>query len=343
MDKAIAEKPVIGITVGDFNGVGPEVIIKTLVDSRILRFATPVIYGSPKIFIKYKKLFEIEEFNFVQIKSADQVNHRKINLIPCGNDSFEIQPGKVAKEAGKHALESLIAASEDLKKGLIHAIVTAPINKNNIQSDEFKFPGHTEFFTEKFGAEDSVMFLTSEFLRVAVVTGHIPLEKVKPTITTEKIISKLKILEASLKRDFGIIKPRIAVLGLNPHAGEDGLLGDEEKTLIKPAIDNFKHKGTLVFGPYPADGFFGTGQYKKFDAVLAMYHDQGLIPFKTIAFETGVNFTAGLSVIRTSPDHGTAYNIAGKNTADESSFREAFFLACNIYKERKETEQAVNH
>jgi 4-hydroxythreonine-4-phosphate dehydrogenase len=341
MEKPFADKPVVGITLGDFNGVGPEVIIKTLADARILKFATPVIYGSPKVFVKYKKQLEIEEFNFIQIKSGDQINHRKINLINVGNDNFEIVPGKVTPEAGKHALDSLLAATDDLKKGFIHAIVTAPINKSNIQSESFSFPGHTEFFTEKFEAKESVMLLTSELLRVAVVTGHIPLEKVKSSITTEKVISKIKVLDSALRKDFGIGKPRIAVLGLNPHAGEDGLLGDEEKTVIRPAIDAVKQKGIMAFGPYPSDGFFGTGQYKKFDAVLAMYHDQGLIPFKTIAFETGVNYTAGLSIIRTSPDHGTAYNLAGKNLADESSFREALYLACSIYKERKEASEVV--
>lgn len=338
MEKTFADKPVVGITIGDVNGIGPEVIIKTFADSRVLKFGTPVIYGSTKVIAKYKKILEIEEFGYSHIKSAEQVNHKKINLISVGNDNFELQPGKVTPEAGKFALDSLLAASEDLRKGLLSAIVTAPINKLNIQSESFSFPGHTEFFTETFKASDSVMFLTSEFLRVAVVTGHIPLEKVKSSITTDKIISKLKILDSSLKKDFGIGKPKIAVLGLNPHAGEEGLLGDEEKTVIKPAIDILKQKGMMVFGPYPSDGFFGTSQYKKFDAVLAMYHDQGLIPFKTIAFETGVNYTAGLPIIRTSPDHGTAYNLAGKNQADESSFREAFYLACSIYKERKEAE-----
>jgi 4-hydroxythreonine-4-phosphate dehydrogenase len=249
---------------------------------------------------------------------------------------LEIQPGKVTPEAGRCAYTALKAATEDLKKGSLDAIVTAPINKHNIQNEEFPYPGHTEYFAHEFAAEETVMMLVSGDLRVGVVTGHIPLAAIPAAVTKEKVISKLNALIKALKADFGINKPRIAVLGLNPHAGEDGLLGSEEQERIAPAVAEVRHKGNLIYGPFPADGFFGALQYKKYDAVLAMYHDQGLIPFKTLAFDDGVNYTAGLSVIRTSPDHGTAYNIAGRNQANEASMRAAIFLACDIVKQRKE-------
>ncbi len=327
-------RPVIGISLGDFNGIAPEVIIKTFNDHNILKFCTPIIYGSTKIFNRYKKLLGFEDQSYFHIKTADQFNAKRVNLIHCWEDDFEIEPGKVTETAGKCAWLSLKAATEDLKKGWIDAIVTAPINKHNIQNDEFKYPGHTEFFAENFSKGPNLMFLCGETLKVGVVTGHIPLKDVASAISKENIITKLQVMTDSLKKDFGILKPKIAVLGLNPHAGEDGLLGDEEKNIIRPAIEEFKSKGNLTFGPYPADGFFGQLLHSKFDAVLAMYHDQGLIPFKTLAFENGVNFTAGLSVVRTSPDHGTAYDIAGKGIADESSFRHAVLLACDILKNR---------
>jgi 4-hydroxythreonine-4-phosphate dehydrogenase len=330
-----SDKPVVGITMGDFNGVGPEIILKTVADARILKICTPVIYGSYKIFAKYKKLITTEEVSFNSVKSADQINLKKPNIITCWEEDFEIQPGKVTPEAGKCALLSLNKATEDTIAGRIDGMVTAPINKYNIQSDNFKFPGHTEYLTEKAGAKESIMLLVSDSLRVGVVTGHIPLSEVKENITKERLLSKINILYKSLKTDFAIQKPKIALLGLNPHAGEQGLLGKEEQEILIPLIEELKAKGVLIFGPFPADGFFGTHQYKKFDGVLAMYHDQGLTPFKTIAFESGVNFTAGLPFTRTSPDHGTAYDIAGKNTANESSFREALFVACDIIKSRK--------
>ncbi len=334
-------KPLIGITIGDYNGIGPEVILKALSDNKMLRLCTPIIYGSMKVFTKYRKLLNLEDWMLNPIKTPSQVNPKRTNIINCWDDqNLEIEPGKVTKEAGEGAYLSLKAAADDLKSGLIEAIVTAPINKYNIQNEEFKYAGHTEFFAENFpvneGKNDSLMFLVSERLRVGVVTGHIPLEEVKASLNQEKITSKIQAMARSLQQDFGIQKPRIAVLGLNPHAGEEGLLGNEEKEIILPAMQLLKNKGMLLYGPFPADGFFGQGSYKKYDAVLAMYHDQGLIPFKTIAFEDGVNFTAGLSVVRTSPDHGTAYNIAGKNVADETSMREAIFAACDIVKKRKE-------
>jgi 4-hydroxythreonine-4-phosphate dehydrogenase len=334
-------KPLIGITLGDYNGIGPEVILKSLSDNKILRSCTPIIYGSMKVLTKYRKLLNLEDWMLNPIKSPDQANPKRTNIISCWDDQhLEIEPGKVTQEAGQGAWCALKAAAEDLKNNHIEAVVTGPINKSNIQNEEFKYAGHTEFFADLFsaneGKKESLMFLVSEQLRVGVVTGHIPLEQVKPSLTRDRITSKLLLMIKSLQQDFGIQKPKIAVLGLNPHAGEEGLLGKEELDIITPAMQALKNKGTLLYGPFPADGFFGMGSYKRFDAVLAMYHDQGLIPFKTIAFESGVNFTAGLKVVRTSPDHGTAYNIAGKNQADETSMREAIYTACDIVKKRKD-------
>ncbi|MDO1447703.1 4-hydroxythreonine-4-phosphate dehydrogenase PdxA [Rhodocytophaga aerolata] len=329
-------KPIIGITLGDFNGVGPEVTLKALSNNTILKMCTPVIYGSVKVLSKYRKLLNLEEWTLHPVKSIDQISPKRTNVLNCWNENLEIQPGKVTAEAGQNAFIALKSAVADLQNKHIDAIVTAPINKFNIQNEEFKFAGHTEYFTQSFGVQDSLMLLVSEGLRVGVVTGHIPLGAVKESITKEKIISKATILLQTLKRDFGIQKPKIALLGLNPHAGEEGLLGNEEQEIITPVIQELKHKGNMVFGPFPADGFFGTMSYKKYDAVLAMYHDQGLIPFKTIAFESGVNYTAGLPIVRTSPDHGTAYNISGKNVASETSMREAIFLAIDIVNMRKE-------
>ncbi len=329
-------KPIIGISLGDFNGIGPEVTLKALSDSKILKMCTPVLYGSVKVLSKYRKLMNLEEWAMHSARGIDQIVHKKTNVINCWEENLEINPGKVTPEAGRGAYIALKTATEDLKKGVLDAIVTAPINKLNIQNEEFPYPGHTEYFAHEFAAQETVMLLVSGELRVGVVTGHIPLSAVPAAITKEKVISKVNALIKALRADFGINKPRIAVLGLNPHAGEDGLLGSEEKEIIGPAVAELRHKGNLVYGPYPADGFFGALQYKKYDAVLAMYHDQGLIPFKTLAFDDGVNYTAGLSVVRTSPDHGTAYNLAGKNQAKEASMRAAIFLACDIVKHRKE-------
>jgi 4-hydroxythreonine-4-phosphate dehydrogenase len=335
MDQEIS-KPVIGITLGDFNGVGPEVIMKTFANASMLKICTPVIYGSGKLFQKYKKVLGIEDIHFQYTKSAEVIHHKKINLVNCWEEDHHLELGKVTDTAGSCARIALLQAAAELKKGFIEAVVTAPINKKNIQGADFNFPGHTEFFTSYFETKESLMLLTSADLRVAVVTGHIPLSQVATKLTTEVIVAKAKILLKSLQKDFGIQKPKIAILGLNPHAGDEGMFGDEEEKIILPAINQLKNEGYLVFGPYSSDGFFGMQQYKKFDAVLAMYHDQGLIPFKTLAFETGVNFTAGLPVIRTSPDHGTAYDIAGKNKADETSFREAVYQALSIIKSRKQ-------
>jgi 4-hydroxythreonine-4-phosphate dehydrogenase len=336
------EKPIVGITIGDVNGIGPEVIIKTLADARLLNLLTPVIYGSTKALSFYKKHFNINEFNYSQAKNAGQFFHRKVNVINCWNEVFEIQAGEETPEAGRGTFQALEKAVSDYKAGYIHALVTAPISKNNIQSDQFKFPGHTEYLGEKFGAKDFLMMMVGSSLRVGIATGHIPLKDVSNELTHDKLMSKLLIMQKSLKNDFGIAKPKIAILGLNPHAGENGLLGSEEHMVIKPVINELKSKGILAFGPYPADGFFGVAHYNKFDGIMAMYHDQGLTPFKTLAFDTGVNYTAGLPIIRTSPDHGTAYNIAGKGEADPSSLREALFLAIDIYNMRKETKETEN-
>lgn len=343
MNKPLAEelKPVIGITLGDYNGIGPEVIIKALADNRILEICVPVIYGASRILSKYRKTLNIEDWPVHAIKNIAQLHHKKINLIQCFEDkNIEVEPGKITPEAGKYAFESLKMATEDLKHKHLHAIVTAPINKHTIQSDAFQFVGHTEYFTQYFEAAESLMLLVADDLKIGTLTGHMPLKDVASHITQDLLLKKINILVKTLKKDFGITKPKIAVLGLNPHAGEAGLLGDEEKNTLIPTIEALKQKGNLIFGPFPADGFFGNKQYKKYDAVLAMYHDQGLIPFKTLAFEKGVNYTAGLPIIRTSPDHGTAYNMAGKDLADETSMREAIYLAVDIFKQRSTSDIA---
>lgn len=323
-------KPILGISIGDINGVGIEVTMKALSDARVYKTFTPLIYGHGKALTFYRKLLSLEEFNFTQIRNLDEIQHRKVNVINVLEDCPEVIPGVETLEAGKMALEALKAAVADLKEGKIHGLVTAPLNKNNLNSDDFHFIGHTEYITQSVGVKESLMMMVDETLRVGLVTGHLPLAKVPHAVTKEKIQQKANIFLKSLETDFGINKPKIAILGLNPHAGEDGLLGEEEEKIIKPAIRELKDQNKYVFGPYPADGFFGMMHQQKFDGVLAMYHDQGLIPFKSIAFSSGVNFTAGLPVTRTSPDHGTAYNIAGKNLADEGSMRAALLLAADI-------------
>lgn len=330
------EKPRIGITIGDINGIGPEVIMKALADHRILSIVTPVIYGSVKILSFYKKLLGLEEFNFSQVRAKGSLAPKSINVVNCWEEVIEINPGKPTRETGTASLRALQCACAEMKEGLIDALVTAPIDKHSIHSEEFPFKGHTEFLAREFGDGESLMFMVSESLRVGLVTDHEPLRAVASLITREKVESKLRLMDKSLRADFGIKKPKIAILGLNPHAGDGGLIGNEDEEIIKAVVSDQRNKGKLVFGPLPADGFFGTAQYRQYDAVLAMYHDQGLIPFKTIAFESGVNFTGGLSIIRTSPDHGTAYNIAGKNQANESSMREAIFQAGEIFRHRRE-------
>ena len=334
-EKFNPDKPVIGISIGDYNGVGPEIIMKTFMDNRIFKFCTPILYGSGRVMNFYKKQYNIEEFNYQVIKDLSEKHIRRLNVINCWEDEILIEPGKETQQAGKAAFLSLKRATEDLKAGKIEALITAPINKNNMQSDEFRFMGHTDYLADAFGEKNYLMTFVSGNLKFGVATDHIPLNSVSQALTKDLLKSKLQILEKCLMNDFAIQKPKIAVLGFNPHAGEDGLLGMEEKEVIIPLLNELREKGKLIFGPYPADGFFGKETYKQFDAVLAMYHDQGLIPFKTLAFETGVNFSAGFSKIRTSPDHGTAYDIAGKNKANESSFREAVYLALQLIKAKK--------
>ena len=410
-DVAPEDRLVVGITLGDYNGIGPEVILKALQYNQLQRVCTPVIYGSMRVLNRYRNLLNLKDWNLNGIQNVEQASHKMTNVITCWNENahpnptpappeppkpepttltdevkndelptdsesevttgsaesqpevikqiapigqieetsqpspltHEIQPGKVTPEAGQAALACLERAVEDLKAGKIHALITGPINKHTIQSEAFKFPGHTEYLAEAFGVPDGLMFMVSETLRVGVVTGHVPLAKVRQNMTRNAIHQKLTMMMQSLKVDFGIEKPSIAVLGLNPHAGENGLLGNEEQETIIPVIEDWRKKGELVYGPFPADGFFGTRGYRKYDAVLAMYHDQGLIPFKAIAFEEGVNFTAGLPIVRTSPDHGTAYDIAGKNLADETSMTQAIYVACDVARRRKEhTETEAN-
>lgn len=327
----------VGITIGDPHGVGPELIIKTFSDPRITEHFTPIVYGHPEVFKAYRKQLGTEEFSYTSIQKAEDALHRKLNLLNIWKDyKANIQPGKASKEAGEFAFKSLEAAVADLAANKIDVLVTAPIDKSTIQSDQFNFPGHTEYLAKIAGTDQVLMFLISEKLKVGIVTGHIPLKEVSQQLSKDKILKKLKMMHESLLKDFGISKPRIAVMGLNPHAGDNGLMGVEEKEIITPAVREAFDQGMYVFGPYGADGFFGSGAYASFDAVLAMYHDQGLAPFKSIAFHDGVNFTAGLPIVRTSPDHGTAYEIAGKGSVDESSFRAAIFAACDIYRRRKD-------
>lgn len=323
----------IGISIGDINGIGMEVVIKTFLDSRMLDICTPVVYGSSKIASIHRKALEISDFSFNRIKNHKEITPKKPNLIECWEEDVNVVFGESTPEGGKYALISLDAATKDLQEGFIDALVTAPINKKNIQSDDFNFPGHTEYLNNKFGGE-SLMFMVNEAVKVGLVTNHIPLNAVAGSISADNIFSKIKLMNRALIQDFCINSPKIAVLGLNPHAGDNGLIGKEEQEMIIPAVNNAKSIGINAFGPYPADGFFGSENYKKFDAVLAMYHDQGLIPFKTLSFGDGVNFTAGLSIIRTSPDHGVAYDIAGQNKASENSFRQAIYMACDIHKNR---------
>ncbi|MEO6901504.1 MAG: 4-hydroxythreonine-4-phosphate dehydrogenase PdxA [Bacteroidia bacterium] len=337
------EKIIVGITQGDINGIGLEVIIKTFQDPQMLEICTPVIFSSAKTIAFYRKALNVEDFNFHQIKELTEIKQKRINLMNVYEEEVHIELGKKTDIGGAYALKSLESAVTALAKKEIDVLVTAPINKENIQSPSFNFPGHTEYLTEKFGNTNSLMFLVSDTLRVAVVTGHIPVTQVGQTLSAEKILEKILLLNTSLIVDFKIRKPKIAVLGLNPHAGDNGVIGLEEKEIIIPAIQMATEKGILAYGAYSADGFFGNETYKKFDAVLAMYHDQGLIPFKTISFNNGVNFTAGLPIVRTSPDHGTAYDIAGKNIASEESFRKAIYVAIDIYRNRKEYTELISN
>ncbi len=325
----------IGITIGDINGIGLEVILKTFADKRLTALCTPFIYGSSKVVSYHKNIVEVD-FKFNSTKSLERYNSDAINVVNCWSENINITLGKPTDLSGKYAFKSLELATDDLKAGLIEAIVTAPINKEAMKMANFPFPGHTEYLTSKFSTKDSLMLMVNDSLRVAVATGHIPIGKVPKTLNKEFLINKINILNDTLKMDFGIERPTIAVLGLNPHASDNGVIGQEEEQFIRPAIIELKKAGMMVMGPYPADGFFGSGRYQKFDGILAMYHDQGLVPFKTLSFNSGVNYTAGLSIVRTSPDHGTAYDIVGQNLADPASFRKALFTAIDIAKNRKQ-------
>ena len=333
-NKKERKRPIIGITCGDLNGIGMEVALKALNDTRVLKHLTPVLLCSSKVVSFYRKHLKLDNFTYFHTEDIRTLNPKKVNVLNLWEDIIEIQPGIASKDLSVYTRQSLAKSCELLKENEIAAVVTAPLNKQLVNNEEFQFPGHTEYFTQAFGVEDSLMFMVEENLRVGLVTGHLPLHQVAPAITEEKVIAKAKMMIASLSRDFGIKKPKVAVLALNPHAGEEGLLGSEENDTIIPAIENLKQSGNLVFGPFPADGFFGSNQHQQFDGVLAMYHDQGLIPFKYMAFGNGVNFTAGLPFVRTSPDHGTAFPIAGKGLADASSFRHALFCAADIAKRR---------
>ncbi len=324
----------IGITQGDINGVGYEIILKTLADNRILENAVFIIYGSSKVAAFYKKQLEMDNLNFNIVRKADEANPRRINIINCCNDEIKVEMGVPTKEAGEAAFKALEAATNDLKNGVIDGIVTAPINKATIQSERFNFNGHTEYLQSKFDQNESLMLLVSDRLKVALATNHEPINAVAGLLTEELLLKKLTLLKKSLQRDFMIRQPRIAVLALNPHAGDDGLIGKEEINIIAPAVKKANEEGIICVGPLAADGFWGSSELTHYDAVLAMYHDQGLAPFKAIAMNTGVNFTVGLPIVRTSPDHGTAYNIAGKNLADENSFRQAVFAVFDIVKNR---------
>jgi 4-hydroxythreonine-4-phosphate dehydrogenase len=327
-------KPIIGISCGDLNGIGIEVIIKTFADSRILDHCTPVIFASNKAMNFYRKSVPEMNINYSSLKDFTRINPKQVNLFTCWEEEVQITPGQLTDTGGKYAVLSLQSAVAALKQKQIDGLVTAPIHKKNIQSAEFSFTGHTPYLKDAFGVNDVVMMLCAGDFRVALVTEHVPVGEVAKHITKEKIASKLAIIHRSLQKDFGIDKPRIAVLGLNPHAGDEGLIGNEEETIIKPAIKEAKNNNMLVVGPYSADAFFARRQFEKFDAVLAMYHDQGLIPFKALASGDGVNFTAGLPAVRTSPDHGVAFDIAGKDKADNSSFMTAVFECIDIINRR---------
>lgn len=336
--------PIIGFTLGDLNGIGPEILIKTLEDSRILKLFTPVIYGNHKVINRYKRLLGLEDFQIQPCRSAAAAAPRKVNMINCWDQDYEIKPGELDPDSGKLAWEGLKRAAEDLKNGEIQALVTGPIHKSNMPKEEFPYPGHTEYFAELAGAKESLMVMVSEQLKVALATVHLPLEKVASKLNRNLVFNRVSDLEKTLFRDFMVRFPKIAVLGLNPHAGENGKMGIEEETVIGPAIKELRDKGKHVFGPFPADGFFASGQFLKFDGVLAMYHDQGLIPFKVLAGNGGVNFSAGLPFIRVSPDHGTGFDIAGKNEANPDSLRNALFLALDILRNREDSsiEQKTN-
>ena len=335
------KKLTVGITQGDGNGIGYEVIIKALADERMLDMCTPVIYGSSKIFGFYRKqIHNLEQqVNTNVVTSAQDVHQKRINIVNCLPDNVFVEPGQPTPESAKSAMTSLQRAVEDIKKGYIDVLVTAPINKRAMVNEGFGYTGHTEYLEKEFGVDEVAMIMVCDQLKVGVVTGHIPLKEVPGRLSKELIVKKLRLMKHSLERDFGIHSPKIAVLGLNPHCGDGGLLGDEESSIILPAVQQAVSEGIMAFGPYAPDGFFGLGNYSRYDAVLAMYHDQGLTPFKALAFELGVNYTAGLPIVRTSPDHGTAYEMAGRDLADPRSMISSIFTAIDIFNHRQDYDE----
>ena len=333
----------VGITHGDMNGISYEIIIKTLQDQRLMENNTIILYGSSKIASYYRKTLNIAEFNFNVIHKAELAHPRRPNILNIHDEEVKIDIGQSTAIAGELALLSLEAATADLARNEIDVVVTAPINKKNIQSDSFRFPGHSEYFAHKFNSPDHLMLMVSRDFRIGMITGHIAVNRIKEALSEDLIMRKIRVMNHSLVMDFGIVKPKIAVLALNPHAGDEGLLGNEDTTFIKSAIVKCYEQNTLVFGPYPADGFFGSAQFRHFDGILAMYHDQGMIPFKLLSFDEGVNFTAGLPVIRTSPAHGTAYELAGKNVASAEGFRTAVHLACDIFENRQRYNELISN
>jgi len=335
------ENIIVGISIGDLNGIGPEIVLKTFEDARMLDFCTPLIFASVKSMSFVKKALEINT-NLHGIDHINQLVLGKVNVLNVWKESVEIEFGTETEKMGEYAVKSLQSAVEALKTDKIHVLVTAPINKHNIQSDKFKFPGHTDFLAQELGGE-SMMFMITEGLKVGLLTDHIPVKDVANHITAKLIERKIQIIYQALKNDFGIAVPKIAVLGINPHTGDHGVIGEEDDKILRPTLEKINQSGKLVYGPYAADSFFGSGNYKNFDAIVAAYHDQGLIPFKTLSFGQGVNYTAGLSKVRTSPDHGTAYDIAGKNIADFTSFKEAVFKAIKIFKNRKQQEEITEN
>lgn len=324
----------VGVTIGDINGIGPEVIIKTFLDDRILALCTPIIYGASKV-ISYHKNIVDDDFRFNQLKLGDKPIDGKVNVVNCWQEAVSINLGKASKEGGVYSFKALERAVQDLKDGSTDALVTAPINKYSMQLADFPYKGHTEYLTDSFGIKESLMLMVQDNLRVGVATNHIPVEEIAANLDQSKLTKKIQIMLDSLVKDFGLERPKIAVLGLNPHAGDGGVIGEEEIKILQPVIEEFKAKGNLVVGPFAADGFFGSGSYAKFDGIMAMYHDQGLVPFKLLSFGKGTNFTAGLPVVRTSPDHGTGFDLAGKNEADPASFRQALFTAIDLARNRK--------
>ncbi|MGB7842790.1 MAG: 4-hydroxythreonine-4-phosphate dehydrogenase PdxA [Salinimicrobium sp.] len=329
-----AENIKVGISIGDLNGIGSEIVLKTFEDARMLELCTPVIFASAKLITFFKKNYK-SDINFQGVEEASQAIDGKVNVVNVWKENVNVNFGEEDKEAGAYAFKSLEAATAALKKGDVDVLVTAPINKHTIQSENFNFPGHTDYLAKELEG-DSLMFMISDTLRVGLLTDHVAVKDVAATITPQLIEKKIKIIYKTLQQDFRIAQPKIAVLGINPHTGDNGVIGTEDEEILKPTLEKIRNSGKIIFGPYSADSFFGSGNYKNFDAVVAAYHDQGLVPFKTLSFGNGVNFTAGLKKIRTSPDHGTAYEIAGKNKADHHSFQEAVYKAIDISRNRQE-------